>query len=169
MGARVFSEKRAKAGNRLRQTKRGDEVAAVTAARASFLHEKQRELQPFLRMAAHGEIDVRLIEVKDRFPRFGFGYPVQAFGAHGVRVGIQEEGPVACGHRPGVRSQRADDRNLRYVPSVWEPLSAVRTEGTCDDPGCGGECRLRIASIARIHKTRGSTCHGRGTGPGRRL
>ena len=44
-------------------------------------------------MAAAGEVDVVLVEFKDRLARFGFTYLVEAFGAHGVRVEVLD-GPV---------------------------------------------------------------------------
>ena len=75
-------------------TDRGYEVTAAVAERASGLNEKRRGLHRLFRMAADGEIDVVLVEFKDRLTRFGFGYVVEAFSAHGVRVEVLE-GPVA--------------------------------------------------------------------------
>ena len=100
--ARVSSEKQAEAGNLQRQKdrlvvaarERGYEVAAVVAERASGLNEKRRGLHRLLAKAADGEIDVVLVEFKDRLARFGFTYLVEAFAAHGVRVEVLE-GPVA--------------------------------------------------------------------------
>ena len=100
--ARVSSEKQAEAGNLQRQkdrlvaaaADRGYEGTAAVAERASDLNEKRRGLRRLFRMAADGEIDVVLVEFKDRLARFGFGYVVEAFSAHGVRVEVLE-GPVA--------------------------------------------------------------------------
>ena len=100
--ARVSSEKQAEAGNLERQkdrlvaaaTAKGYGVAATVAERASGLNEKRRGLHRLFRLAAAGEIDVVLIEFKDRLARFGFGYIMEAFGAHGVRVEVLD-GPVA--------------------------------------------------------------------------
>ena len=100
--ARVSSEKQAEAGNLERQrerlvaaaTAKGYGVAAVVAERASGLNEKRRGLQRLFRLAAVGEIDVVLIEFKDRLARFGFAYLVEALQAHGVRVEVLD-GPVA--------------------------------------------------------------------------
>lgn len=100
MYARVSSEKQAEAGNLQRQKERlvaaarGYEVAAVVAERASGLNEKRRGLHHLLRLAAEGEIDVVLVEFKDRLARVGFGYIMEAFQAYGVRVEVLD-GPVA--------------------------------------------------------------------------
>ncbi len=45
-------------------------------------------------MAAEGEIDVVLVEFKDRLARFGFGYIVEAFATRSVRVEVLD-GAVA--------------------------------------------------------------------------
>ena len=68
-------------------------VAAVTE-RASGLNEKRKGLHRLFQMAASDEIDVVLIEFKDRLARFGFAYVVEALAAHGVRVEVLD-GPVA--------------------------------------------------------------------------
>ena len=102
MYARVWSEKQAEAGNLQRQkerlvaaaTAKGYEVAAVVAERASGVNEKRRGLHRLLRLAAEGEIDVVLVEFKDRLAGFGFGYIMEAFQAYGVRVEVLD-GPVA--------------------------------------------------------------------------
>ena len=100
--ARVSSEKQVETGNLARQRERlvsaamdkGYGVAVVVAERASGLNEKRRGLHRLFRLAGEGEIDVVLIEFKDRLARFGFGYIVEAFAAYGVRVEILD-GPVA--------------------------------------------------------------------------
>ena len=100
--ARVSSEKQVEAGNLQRQkdrlvaaaADRGYEVTAAVAERACGLNEKRRGLRRLFRMAADGEIDVVLIEFKDRLARFGFAYVVEALQAHGVRVEVLD-GPVA--------------------------------------------------------------------------
>jgi len=100
--ARVSSEKQAELGNLQRQkdrlvpaaTARHYAIAAVVAERASGLNEKRRGLQRLFRLAAAGEIDLVLVEFKDRLARFGFAYLVEAFAAHGVRVEVLD-GSVA--------------------------------------------------------------------------
>ena len=66
----------------------------MVAERASGLNEKLRGLHRLFQMATEGEIDVVLVEFKDRLARFGFGSIVEAFTAHGVRVEVLG-GPVA--------------------------------------------------------------------------
>ena len=96
------SEKQAEAGNLDRQrgrltqaaADRGYEVVATVAERASGLNEKRRGLRRLFRLAMSGEIDVVLVEFKDRLARFGFAYVVEALSAHGVRVEVLD-GPVA--------------------------------------------------------------------------
>ena len=75
-------------------TAKGCEVVVVVAERASGLNEKRRGLHRLFRLAAAGEIDVVLVEFRDRLARFGFGYIMEAFQAYGVRVGVLD-GPVA--------------------------------------------------------------------------
>ncbi len=100
--ARVSSEKQAEAGNLDRQRERllaaakerGYKVVTVVAERASGLNEKRRGLRKLLRLAAAGEIDVVLVEFKDRLARFGFAYITEALSAYGVQVEVLD-GPVA--------------------------------------------------------------------------
>lgn len=108
MYARVSSEKQAEAGNLQRQkerlaaaTAKGYEVAAVVAERASGFNEKRRGLHRLLRLAAEGEIDVVLVEFKDRLARFGLGYIMEAFQAYGVRAEVLD-GPVAVDAAQGL-------------------------------------------------------------------
>lgn len=68
-------------------------VATVTE-RASGLNEKRKGLHRLFHMAASDEVDVVLVEFKDRLARFGFAYVVEALLAHGVRVEVLD-GPVA--------------------------------------------------------------------------
>jgi predicted site-specific integrase-resolvase len=100
--ARVSSEKQAGAGNLERQKDRlvsaaaakGYGLACVVTEQASGLNEKRRGRRRLFRLAAADEIDVVLIEFKDRLARFGFAYLVEALQADGVRVEVLE-GPVA--------------------------------------------------------------------------
>jgi len=100
--ARVSSEKQAESGNLQRQKERlvaaaaakHYEIVAIVAERSSGLNEKRRGLQRLFRLADAGEIDVVLVEFKDRLARFGFAYLVEAFAAHGVRVEVLD-GSVA--------------------------------------------------------------------------
>jgi len=100
--ARVSSEKQAESGNLPRQKERllaaaaarHDEMAAVVAERASGLNEKRRGLQRLFRLADASEIDVVLVEFKDRLARFGLAYLVEALAAHGVRIEVLD-GSVA--------------------------------------------------------------------------
>ena len=100
--ARVSSGKQAEAGNLDRQRERlvaaaaeqGYKLVAAVTERASGLNEKRKGLHRLFQMAASDEIDVVLIEFKDRLARFGFAYVVEALAAHGVRVEVLD-GPVA--------------------------------------------------------------------------
>ena len=77
--ARVSSTRQVGSGNlerqieRLRQVAdaRGFDVAAVIAEQASGLNERRRGLRKLFRLAEAGEIDVVLVEFKDRLARFG--------------------------------------------------------------------------------------------------
>ncbi len=100
--ARVSSGKQAEAGNLDRQrerlvaaaAERGYKLEATVTERASGLNEKRKGLHRLFHMAASDEIDVVLVEFKDRLARFGFAYVVEALAAHGVRVEVLD-GPVA--------------------------------------------------------------------------
>jgi excisionase family DNA binding protein len=100
--ARVSSGKQAEAGNLDRQrerlvaaaAERRYKLVATVTERASGLNEKRKGLHRLFHMAAADEIDVVLVEFKDRLARFGFAYVVEALAAHGVRVEVLD-GPVA--------------------------------------------------------------------------
>jgi predicted site-specific integrase-resolvase len=100
--ARVSSGKQAEAGTPDRPRERlvaaaaarRDKLVATVAERASGLNEKRRGLRRLFHRAAADEIDVVLVEFKDRLARFGFAYVVEAWAAHGVRVEVLD-GPVA--------------------------------------------------------------------------
>ena len=100
--ARVSSGKQAEAGNLDGQrerlvaavAERGYRLVAAVTERASGLNEKRKGLHRLFQMAAADEIDVVLVEFKDRLARFGFAYVVEALAAHGVRVEVLD-GPVA--------------------------------------------------------------------------
>jgi putative resolvase len=94
VNARVSSEKQAGAGNLEWQKERlasataakGYGLACVITEQASGLNEKRRGLRRLFRLAAADEIDVVLIEFKDRLARFGFAYLVEALQAYGNAV-----------------------------------------------------------------------------------
>lgn len=100
--ARVSSGKQAAAGNLERQRERleqaaaarGLQVAHVITEQASGLNERRRGLRRLFRLAEAGEIDVVLVEFRDRLARFGGGHITEALRAYGVRVEVLE-GPVA--------------------------------------------------------------------------
>lgn len=97
--ARVSSQKQAKDGNLERQKERlleaarqkGYEVQSVVAEQASGLNENRRGLKRLLGLAQKGEIDVVLVEFRDRLARFGFSYLARAFEMAGARVEVLEE------------------------------------------------------------------------------
>jgi excisionase family DNA binding protein len=97
--ARVSSQKQSKDGNLERQKQRlleaakqkGYEVQLVVAEQASGLNENRRGLKRLLALAQKGEIDVVLVEFRDRLSRFGFSYLARAFEMAGARVEVLEE------------------------------------------------------------------------------
>ena len=100
--ARVSSGKQGETGNLDRQRERLAAAAAdrryklvaTVTERASGLNRKRRGLHRLFQMAASDEIDVVLVEFKDRLARFGFVYVVEALQAYGVRVEVLD-GAVA--------------------------------------------------------------------------
>ncbi len=70
---------------------RGYRVVDVVTDVASGLNEKRSGLQKLLDMAVKHEIDVVVVEFRDRLTRFGFEYLARFFESHGVRVEVVEE------------------------------------------------------------------------------
>ncbi|MEM3989146.1 MAG: IS607 family transposase [Desulfurococcaceae archaeon] len=70
---------------------RGYRVVNVVTDVASGLNEKRSGLQKLLDMAVKHEIDVVVVEFRDRLTRFGFEYLTRFFESHGVRVEVVEE------------------------------------------------------------------------------
>ena len=99
---RVSSGKQVEVGNLDRQrerlvtaaAERRYKLVATVTEQASGLNENRKALRRLFHMAASDEIDVVLVEFKDRLARFGFAYVAEALEAHGVRVKVLD-GPVA--------------------------------------------------------------------------
>ncbi len=94
--ARVSTAKQAEAGNLQRQKERlityavekGYQVKAVYSEIASGLNENRRELAKLAKTATKGEIDVIVIEYKDRLARFGYKYLEQYYRLCGIEIDI---------------------------------------------------------------------------------
>ncbi|MEM4959850.1 MAG: IS607 family transposase [Nanopusillaceae archaeon] len=97
--ARVSSYKQKIDGNLERQIERlrnycsarGYRVVDMVTDVASGLNEKRNGLQKLLDMTVKHEIDVVVVEFRDRLTRFGFEYLTRFFESHGVRVEVVEE------------------------------------------------------------------------------
>ena len=97
--ARVSSRKQKKEGNlerqieRLKQycTAKGYRIVATISDVASGLKEERRGLRKLMDMAENGEIDIVVVEFRDRLTRFGFQYLERYFNSQGVRVEVVEE------------------------------------------------------------------------------
>jgi predicted site-specific integrase-resolvase len=98
--ARVSTAKQAEAGNLQRQKERlityavekGYQVKAVYTEIASGLNENRRELAKLTDAASKNEIDVLVIEHKDRLARFGYKYLERYCQLCGVKIDIAESG-----------------------------------------------------------------------------
>ncbi|MCL5780588.1 MAG: IS607 family transposase [Firmicutes bacterium] len=96
--ARVSTTKQAEAGNLQRQKERlityavekGYQVKVVCTEIASGLNENRRELAKLAKIASKNEIDVIVIEYKDRLARFGYKYLEQYYRSCGVEIDIVE-------------------------------------------------------------------------------
>jgi excisionase family DNA binding protein len=96
--ARVSTAKQAEAGNLQRQKERlityavekDYQVKAIYAEIASGLDENRRELAKLAKTAPKDEIDVIIIEYKDRLARFGYKYLEQYFRSYGIEINIVE-------------------------------------------------------------------------------
>jgi len=97
--ARVSSRKQKKEGNLDRQIERlkqycaakGYRIIATISDVASGLKEDRRGLQRLMDLVENGEIDIVVVEFRDRLTRFGFEYLERYFASHGVRVEVVEE------------------------------------------------------------------------------
>lgn len=96
--ARVSTAKQAEAGNLQRQKERlityavekGYQVKTVYTEIASGLNENRRELAKLAKTATKDEIDVIVIEYKDRLARFGYKYLEQYYQLCGIAIDIME-------------------------------------------------------------------------------
>lgn len=96
--ARVSTAKQAEAGKLQRQKERlityavekDYQVKAIHAEIASGLNENRRELAKLAKTATKDEIDVIIIEYKDRLARFGYKYLEQYFRSYGIEINIVE-------------------------------------------------------------------------------
>jgi len=96
--ARVSTAKQAEAGNLQRQKERlityavekGYQVKAIYTEIASGLNENRRELAKLAKTATKSEIDVIVIEYKDRLARFGYKYLERYYLSCGVEIDIVE-------------------------------------------------------------------------------
>jgi len=97
--ARVSSHKQAKEGNLDRQKERlikavqekGYQLVAVIAEQASGLNENRRGLRKLFKMVAKDQVDVVMVEFKDRLARFGYGYIQEALRFRGVEIELVEQ------------------------------------------------------------------------------
>ena len=97
--ARVSSHKQKKDGNLERQVERlrnycsakGYKVADVITDIASGLKEDRSGLQKLFDMIERHQVDVVVVEFRDRLTRFGFDYLKRYFESHDTRVEVVEE------------------------------------------------------------------------------
>jgi len=97
--ARVSSHKQKKDGNLDKQIERlrnycsakGYKVIDVITDIASGLKEDRNGLQKLLSLVEKHQVDVVVVEFKDRLTRFGFEYLKRHFESHGVRIEVVEE------------------------------------------------------------------------------
>ena len=97
--ARVSSHKQKKDGNLNRQVERLRNYCSAKRYRivdvitdvASGLKEDRSGLQKIFEMVENKQVDVVVVEFRDRLTRFGFEYLKRYFESHGVRVEVIEE------------------------------------------------------------------------------
>jgi len=97
--ARVSSDKQRREGNLDRQVERlrsycsakGYRVVDVVTDIASGLNEERSGLWKIFDMVIRKQIDVVVVEFRDRLTRFGFEYLKRFFESHGARVEVVEE------------------------------------------------------------------------------
>jgi len=101
--ARVSSRKQTQDGNIERQKERlveyaknkGYVIRTVFCETASGINENRKQLKKLMKLVANHEVDIVLIEFKDRFARFGYTYLVEFIESHGAKVEVvtQQEAP----------------------------------------------------------------------------
>ncbi len=97
--ARVSSHKQKKDGNLDRQVERlrsycsakGYKVVDVITDVASGLKEDRNGLLKLFKLVESRQVDIVVVEFKDRLTRFGFDYLRRYFESHDVRVEVVEE------------------------------------------------------------------------------
>ena len=97
--ARVSSQKQAKEGNLERQKDRlvkaaqakGYQLVSVIAEQASGLNENRRGLRNLFRLVSRDQVDVVMVESKDRLARFGYAYIQEALRFRGVEIELLEQ------------------------------------------------------------------------------
>ena len=97
--ARVSSQKQAKEGNLERQRDRlvkaaqakGYELVSVITEQASGLNENRRGLRKLFRLVSKDQVDVVVVEFKDRLARFGYAYIQEALRFRGVEIELLEQ------------------------------------------------------------------------------
>ena len=102
--ARVNSHKQKKDGNLDRQLERlrsycsakGYKVVDVVTDVASGLKEDRNGLQKLFSLVENHQVDVVVVEFKDRLTRFGFSYLRRYFESHAVSVEVVEESEKGC-------------------------------------------------------------------------
>ncbi len=102
--ARVNSHKQKKDGNLDRQLERlrsycsakGYKVVDVVTDVASGLKEDRNGLQKLFSLVENHQVDVVVVEFKDRLTRFGFSYLRRYFESHAVSVEVVDESEKGC-------------------------------------------------------------------------
>ncbi len=101
---RVCSYKQKRDGNLERQVERlrsycsakGYKIVDIVTDVASGLKEDRSGLQMLFDIVEKYQVDVVVVELKDRLTRFGFNYLKRYFESHGVRVEVMEEKEKGC-------------------------------------------------------------------------
>jgi len=70
---------------------KGYHLAAVITEQASGLNENRRGLRKLFKLVAKDQVDVVLVEFKDRLARFGFAYIQEALQFRGVEIEVLEQ------------------------------------------------------------------------------
>jgi predicted site-specific integrase-resolvase len=70
-------------------------VSGFTPSCTSGLNENRKQLEKLLSLVCEHQVDIVLIEFKDRLARFGYSYLVKLISSHGAQVEVvtQEEAP----------------------------------------------------------------------------
>lgn len=115
--ARVSSKKQQKTGNLERQVERlcvlanerEFDIIKIIADVGSGLNENRKGLKRLFKLVKSNQIDVVLVEFRDRLTRFGYWYIAEHFRSQGVEILVKEELNQKTNNKRDLNQELVDD------------------------------------------------------------